>query len=905
MNSERFIEALRDYELNPTEIADLLWLAMRQTAPEPTVSAEETQATTDDEIEPTFEENSVQDSSEPDLGDDDGNDEPDELQPQTDETKADIASAPAGKLPANALPISVPDPGYLEDTLSLVRALRPLLQQIDSETASHLNETATVERIAETDIWSPVLEPDQEPWFEVALVIDGSAGMALWQRLVDDIQRMLRCYGSFRDFRVWKLVMDQGEPGLCAIPDQTVRSPRVLLSPTGRRLTLVFSDCTADYWWDGSLQSVLSQWGQSMPTAIWQVLPDWMWKRTALGVGENVAIRNRIPGAANQSLIPTFLGLRQPKKRMADASTGPVTCIPVITTDGAAIEAWSRMLSGDRRQSAPGFVLPVQGWETTSDWLPPDVNDRLEQFRLRATPAARRLAALLSAAPVITLPVMRLIRAAMLPDVESPLPVAEVFLGGLLQRSAEQPETTDPELVQYDFPAEARERLLDILPTVDAVAVIEKVSEHVAEKLNCTLADFRALLLSPELKTEADRYGLKTFAQLTAQILRQLGTEYVELAEQLNPDAEQRQSRTQDWPDFELQTFEYEVAEFLDFPPLQTLDYETAQLQLEEEPDRPLLQTKEVEVVTIVLEAPVLEESIGAVPAREIKSFSFDVATIEPRGIFRRPWDVHTQQRRAERYRERLSNDVFIRMVAIPAGSFVMGSPDDEPERSIKESPQHDVKVKAFFMAQYPVNQSQWRFVAGLPQIEQVLEADPSNFKGNNRPVDQVSLYEAVEFCQRLSAYTGREYELPTEAEWEYACRAGTTTPFHFGEMITTDVANYHGSSIYNDGPKGTYRERTTLVNQFKLANDFGLCDMHGNVWEWCQDHWHENYDGAPTDGNAWLTNTGDISYVVRGGSWNAGPQYCRSASRFNITPDDYSLSIGFRIVCHAPRTLS
>ena len=208
-------------------------------------------------------------------------------------------------------------------------------------------------------------------------------------------------------------------------------------------------------------------------------------------------------------------------------------------------------------------------------------------------------------------------------------------------------------------------------------------------------------------------------------------------------------------------------------------------------------------------------------------------------------------------------------------------------------------------MGQYPVTQAQWRFVAGLPQVERFLEADPANFKGNNLPVEQVSWHEAVEFCQRLSAYTGREYALPTEAEWEYACRAGTTQSFHFGEMITTDVANYNGNKGYNDGPQGRYREQTTHVRQFKVANAFGLCDMHGNVWEWCQDHWHDNYDGAPTDGSVWSTNKKDSRRVVRGGSWLNPSRYCRSASRDYSTPGYRIDTTGFRVVCHALKTLS
>ena len=123
-----------------------------------------------------------------------------------------------------------------------------------------------------------------------------------------------------------------------------------------------------------------------------------------------------------------------------------------------------------------------------------------------------------------------------------------------------------------------------------------------------------------------------------------------------------------------------------------------------------------------------------------------------------------------------------------------MGSPEDERERYSNESPQHEVTVKSFFMGKYPVTQAQWKVVAALPQVNRKLNPDPSIFKGNDRPVETVSWYYAVEFCDRLSKLTGKSYRLPSEAEWEYACRAGTTTPFHFGKIITTDLANYNGN---------------------------------------------------------------------------------------------------------------
>lgn len=258
----------------------------------------------------------------------------------------------------------------------------------------------------------------------------------------------------------------------------------------------------------------------------------------------------------------------------------------------------------------------------------------------------------------------------------------------------------------------------------------------------------------------------------------------------------------------------------------------------------------------------------------------------------------------AQYYSERLDNTTTLNMVLIPGGSFLMGSPDDEPERINWEGPQHEVRIPSFFMGQYPVTQAQWRLITSLSPVELELDPDPSAFKGENRPIEQVSWHDAVEFCARLSVYTGRPYRLPSEAEWEYACRAGTTTPFHFGQTITSDLANYNGTSSYNGGPKGQNRRESTPVDQFGIANAFGLCDMHGNVWEWCQDYRHENYEGAPVNGSAWIDP--DVARnslrVLRGGSWFHNPRDCRSASRSFKLEGEHNVNVGFRVVCSVQR---
>ncbi len=264
---------------------------------------------------------------------------------------------------------------------------------------------------------------------------------------------------------------------------------------------------------------------------------------------------------------------------------------------------------------------------------------------------------------------------------------------------------------------------------------------------------------------------------------------------------------------------------------------------------------------------------------------------------------IERQRRTTKYYSEDLGNGIKLDMVLIPEGDFLMGATENELDSPDREKPQHQVTVSTFFMGRYPVTQEQWREVTALPQVEQALKANPSRFKGDKRPVEQVSWYEAKEFCARLSKYTKRNYGLPNEAEWEYACRAGTTTPFHFGETITTDLANYRGTGSYGEGPKGEYRQETTSVGIFS-PNNFGLCDMHGNVWEWCEDHWHDNYHKAPHDGSSW-TSDGDSSLrVLRGGSWNYNPWYCRSATRYDDNPEFDFITFGFRVVCRVPRTL-
>ncbi|USR92720.1 formylglycine-generating enzyme family protein [Phormidium yuhuli AB48] len=281
-----------------------------------------------------------------------------------------------------------------------------------------------------------------------------------------------------------------------------------------------------------------------------------------------------------------------------------------------------------------------------------------------------------------------------------------------------------------------------------------------------------------------------------------------------------------------------------------------------------------------------------------LESFEFETAQIS-RGAAG-GWDIERRRGSAQQFVEKLGDGTGLAMVFVPGGKFMMGSPDDEPGNNDDEKPQHEVEVSPFYLGKYPVTQAQWRAVAALPQVERALKPEPSHFKGANRPVERVSWHDAVEFCRRLSRHSGRDYRLPSEAEWEYACRAGTTTPFYFGDALSSELANYNGNATYGEGPEGEYREETKDVGSFP-ANGFGFYDMHGNVWEWCADDWHDNYDGAPNDGSAWVDeNPTKIKRVLRGGAWYVNPKNCRSAIRVDFSPVSAIDVIGFRVVCAA-----
>ncbi|MEK8015979.1 MAG: formylglycine-generating enzyme family protein [Candidatus Parabeggiatoa sp.] len=264
------------------------------------------------------------------------------------------------------------------------------------------------------------------------------------------------------------------------------------------------------------------------------------------------------------------------------------------------------------------------------------------------------------------------------------------------------------------------------------------------------------------------------------------------------------------------------------------------------------------------------------------KPFQFDVVTVNTRGEV-----THHEHKQAYYQITDLDNEIKLEMVYIPGGHFMMGSPEDEKGRDDNEGPQHSVTIAPFYMSKYPITQSQYQSVMG---------ENPAKFQGQNHPVQRVSWSDAVMFSEKLSQKTGKIYQLPSEAQWEYACRAFTSTPFYFGDTITTALANYKGHSTYRAEPKGVYRKETTEIGIFP-PNSFGLYDMHGNVWEWVADAWHDNYKGAPSDGCVWAEGKEPANAPVRGGALYRPASDCRCANRLKHSTDIRCQNIGFRIV--------
>jgi formylglycine-generating enzyme required for sulfatase activity len=810
-----------------------------------------------------------------------------------------------------ALPIAIPAASALPQAMQIARSLRPLMRKVKSRNRQMFDEEATVIRIVDQEIWSPVMQPAPERWLELAIVVEETSVFEVWQETIAEFQQLMERHGAFRDVRAWQWVSDGDGRArlfrrkLTGIDRSQPRQAGELLDPTGRRLIWFVSDCTSAGWRSGAVPDVLEQWMQHNPVTVLQLLPGRFWDRSTLGWGYPVWLGATEPGLLNDRLIVEGLPKRSWREfaeddaeRLALKPRARLT-LPVVTLDPLSLGQWAKMMVGSGDPLTAGIVLDlnelVEYAAAYADEKQQEVESLtpeqlVQRFRGTASSTARRLAEMMAAVPVSG-SVIRLIQRNMLPQ-SSTVHVAEIVLSGLLQVKSQASDAHSKAVrSRYEFDSAVRKLLISAVPIRATEDVMEKVAddalsrlpeevrrrltEDIERRLGRSPRSFEAFLV-PELLTDLQlddetRLELLPFAEIGCEVLRCLGSEYAAIVDQVAsiPIGESIPSISQ--PEPELLGWE--------FPAAQEFEFEFG--VFEETEDEPLhaiqfmSATLETEMSGIIRRQPklVIKQSVGLTSG----------------------------------YTESLGDRLNLQMVAIPGGSFQMGSPESELQRSNSESPQHLVTVAPFFMGRCPVTQAQWRVVAELPQVRQKLNPDPARFKGSDRPVENVSWRDATEFCDRLSQSTGKQYRLPSEAEWEYACRAGTTTPFYFGETLTPELANYDWNRTYGEikVPKQKSSQGTTPVGQFGFCNAFGLYDMHGNVWEWCADRWYGNYKNAPVDGSAWIDGTPSESafYVLRGGSWFNPPGNCRSASRGN---DDAGIRFnryGFRVVCSAPRT--
>ena len=451
-----------------------------------------------------------------------------------------------GVLPGGqgSLPFRSPAVPALQNALGIARSLRPLKRQVPSRTQFLLDESATVNRVAEQGLWMPVLRPAPGRWLEVALVIDEGKSMAIWQRTISEFCLLLERQGAFRNIRIWGLVTDAdgGLPYIHTITSitargQSQRSPRELLDPAGQRLILVVTDCVSPAWHTGAVTRLLSMWGRNNPVAIIQVLPRRLWLRTSLATAEIVGLHAPFPGAPNAQLEVRHSDRRFTGQRLIWLP------MPIVTLEPKSLTVWAKMMIGAEEVWAQGLMLNINASQNGENArleehifekeasAPLSAQEHIERFRATASPMAYQLAQLLAAAP-ISLPIIRLIQQSMLPQ-SNQVHIAEVFLSGLLEEATFNAEEIDPDYVQYEFLNGVREVLLNSIPVTYSLQVLKEVSDYVEHRIGQSF-DFRALLADPtRAEGTAIAEGSRPFATVAAKVLRRLGGKFATVATRL------------------------------------------------------------------------------------------------------------------------------------------------------------------------------------------------------------------------------------------------------------------------------------------------------------------------------------------------------------------------------------
>ncbi|MCP4699889.1 MAG: SUMF1/EgtB/PvdO family nonheme iron enzyme [Gammaproteobacteria bacterium] len=722
-------------------------------------------------------------------------------------------------------------PLMIPDALLLARALRPLRRRIPSRRDLVLDEAATVHNFADLRLPLPALHGKSERWLELALVADGHDSLILWEPLLDELLRLLQRHGAFRDVRLWRLEQDRQDkillrPGLHGGGGNPAH---LLHDPEGRRIVLVASDFTAPAWRKGSYLPVMRAWARHQPLALLHLLPQRLWRRTGLATGHFSALA----GAARAGALNRRLPLHPdetPAEQAERLRQG--LKLPLFSLTPGALNVWAGLINGQGGIKQTAVIYPL-AWRADRQALNQDAarqssetskplqsDARWRRFLAGASPQARQLAEHCAPFP-LTLPVVRLIQESFFPG-SRPGDLAELFLGGIVHRAPEQLKADPAPLeVVYDFHDGIRQRLLNRQAPEQLWNVLKTLSEQVEQHLGGP-HDFLARIADPAALEPKQALAPvnRPFAYIRLQVLRRLGGVYAEWAAHL--------------------------AEVL-----------------ENESDAG------------ALEQPNLSDGEGP-------SFSAGIAA-----SFRDP--LKSGGKGPEMVS--LENTLL---------KFKMGG-----EEYDNEKPVHEVVLSPFSAGKYPVTAGEFkRFVEEEGYKTEAETGDgawvwgqgnPKNKKNaswqnpyfeqtKDNPAVCISWNDAQAYCQWLNGQSGEDYRLLTEAEWEYACRAGNEGAWCFGddEKQLGDYAWYNENSNNKTHPVGE-----------KNANAFGLCDMHGNVWEWCQD-WYSSYSQDTVSDPAGADSGTDR--VLRGGPWYNDGRSTRSANRSRNRPGSRDVRIGFRL---------
>ncbi len=793
-----------------------------------------------------------------------------------------VTDAPQGEDPAIRRRIS--GAPALPDSLAISQALRPFSRRVKSKRATVLDEEMTAHRSAECNGHIlPVFQPELERWLSVAIVVEDSPAMSVWKETIRELAALIEGQGAFKRVSRWRLRLREGQARLFTISG-VERDSNALNGPAGRQLIILLSDGVASCWADGSMASVLSKWAATCSIVVGQVLSERLWTHTALGK-PSARVKVLWPGSPNSRLIverPWWDLVfdeedeeddQDADKKENDRDAGkkkediPLT-LPVVALNRELIEEWVCMLtqpgsvykavllspSPNHRMAAP---LP-----SSQEVISPE--QRVERFYALVSTDAYRLAIYVSLMP-LTLPVMRLVQAAMLPS-PSHEQIAELLLGGIIKRkrpiipSANQDGETSDNLddegdAEYEFYPGVNEILERQFRRTELIDVIRYVSEYIAEQTGSPF-EIETLIGRPEGKDVLPA-GAKPFADTIIPALERLGAKDV-----------------------------------FRKPVVEAGKGQSAGKHLTAVGHLSVGQTVKAGNLKV-----------------ELSPYRFETVTLDNLGRV-----TNRRSGTAWQFVEDLGGEAMLEMVEIPGGTFLMGAPESEKDSMSREWPQHPVKLSPFFIGKFTVTQKQWRIVAGWPEIDRRLFPDPGLPKHDDFPVQRISWEQAEEFCRRLSAKTGKKYRLPTEAEWEYACRARTETPFAFGETISSEFVNYDGNHPYSKlwRPNGViwrrdrYRKSILSVGNLRVANAWGIYDMHGNVHEWCSDY-YGGYSADAADNPQGPPQAPPVGEhrIIRGGSWTTDARVCRSASRSGVrqkkVPDN---NIGFRIAISAGNLL-